>query len=62
MVSVPSLSSAQATPLPQVPLSSNVRRKGTGDKHEHQAQHEQDAQKFLFMPFLLYFLEWVLSV
>ena len=26
----------------------NVRRKRRGDEREHQAQHEQDAQKFLF--------------
>ena len=65
-VSVPEASSVQVTLLPspsapQVPLAGSA-AKAAGTSVSIRLSTSRMLRSFFFMPFLLYFLEWVLSV
>ena len=65
-VSVPEASSVQVTLLPspsapQVPLAGST-AKAAGTSASIRLSTSRMLRSFFFMPFLLYFLEWVLSV
>ena len=66
-VSVPAASIVQVTLLPspsapQVPLSTTSAANAAGTSASIRLSTSRMLRSFFFMPFLLYFLEWVLSV